>query len=192
MINNVSPSAGAQPAATDASQTASGGKTVYHTPFGDVMVDTLATPDTPAGTGRPAIPPVVVHAALAASNPAPAPAAPTPAAPATPTLESKFGNQPYLEKPAGTGPLGSYDFNPIYFATKSTADTVAQLVGGTVVEQNDMVTGGPFSQSAPNEMIQFADGRQVNAGIVANFFNHGYSQSYIDTLLKQVANGSNT
>jgi hypothetical protein len=187
MIDNVSPSGGAKPAATDASQPASSGKTIYHTPFGDVMVDTLATPDTPAGTGRPAVPPVVVHAALAASNPAPAAAAP-----ATPTLESEFGNQPYLDKPVGKNPVGQYDFNPIYFATKSTANTVAQLVGGTVVEQNDMVTGGPFSQSAPNEMIQFADGRQVNAGIVANFFNHGYPQSYIDTLLKQVASGSNT
>ena len=72
MINNVSPSAGAPPPATDASQTASSGKTIYHTPFGDVMVDTLATPETPAGAGRPAVPPVVVHAALAASNPAPA------------------------------------------------------------------------------------------------------------------------
>jgi hypothetical protein len=187
MIDNVSASAGAQPAATDASQTASGGKTIYHTPFGDVMVDTLATPDAGAGAGRPAIAPVVVHAALAASNPAPAAAAP-----ATPTLESEFGTQPYLDKPAGKGPLGPYDFNPIYFATRDTANTVAKLVGGTVVEQNDMVTGGPFAQSAPNEMIQFADGRQVNAGIVANFFNHGYPQSYIDTLLKQVADGSNT
>jgi hypothetical protein len=186
MIENVSASAGAQPAPTDASPAASSGMTVYHTPFGDVMVDTLATPATPAGAGRPAIPPVVVHPALATANPAPA-AAP----PAAPTLQAEFGNQPYLDKPTGKGPIGPYDFNPIYFATKDTANTVAKLVGGTVVEQNDMVTGGPFSQSAPNEMIQFADGRQVNAGLVANFFNHGYSQSYIDTLLKQVADGSN-
>src|ERR1700682_665809 len=187
MIDNVSPSGGAKPAATDASQPASSGKTIYHTPFGDVMVDTLATPDTAAGAGRPAIPPVVVHASLATSNPAPAAAAP-----ATPTLESVFGAHPYLDKPAGKGPLGPYDFNPIYFATRDPADKIAKLVGGTVVEQHDMVTGGPFEQSASNEMIQFADGRQVNAGIVANFFNHGYPQSYIDTLLKQVADRSNT
>jgi len=190
MIDNVSASAGAQPAPTDASPAANSGMTVYHTPFGDVMVDTLLSPSNPAGAGRPAIPPMVMHSALATTpNPAPAPAPPPPA---TPTLESEFGNQTFLDKPTGKGPLGPYDFNPIYFATKDTANTVAQLVGGTVVEQNDMVTGGPFSQSAPNEMIQFADGRQVNAGLVANFFNHGYSQSYIDTLLKQVADGSNT
>src|SRR5579864_7931233 len=107
MIDHVSPSAGAPPAATDSNQAASSSRTVYHTPFGDVMVDTLGNPDAAAGTGRPAIPPVVVHAALATSN-----ASPAAAAPATPTLESEFGQQPYLDKPSGKGPLGPYDFNP--------------------------------------------------------------------------------
>ena len=66
--------------------------------------------------------------------------------PAAPTLQSEFGSQPYLDNPTGTSPTGSYNFNPIYFATPQTAAQVASLVGGTVVERNDMVTGGPFHQ----------------------------------------------
>jgi len=189
MIDNVSPSAGASPAATTPAPAAGTTTTLYHTPFGDVMLETVAGADTSVGGGRPAVAPVVVHtAAPATADPTP-PSAP-PAPPAAPTVESTFGQQAYLDKPSGSGPLGSFDYNPIYFATRNTANQVAALVGGTVVEQNDMVTGGPFTQSAPNEMIQFADGRQVNAGLIANFYNHGYPQSYIDMLLKQVADGT--
>ena len=87
MINNVSPSAGASPAATEAAAPAASTRVVYHTPFGDVMVDTMGSPDTP-GAGRPAIAPIVVHAAT------PKEADPTamPAPPPTPTIESEFGH----------------------------------------------------------------------------------------------------
>jgi hypothetical protein len=179
MINSVT--APSTPAATDSAPAAGTTTTLYHTPFGDVMLQTIDGSET--GGGRPAVAPVVVH------TPAVAAAAPA-AVHATPSLQSEFGDQPYLDKPTGTGLLGSYDYNPIYFATRPTADKVAKLLGGTVVEKNTMVTGGPFTQSAPNEMIQFADGREVNAGVIANIFSHGYSQSYIDTLLKQVADGT--
>jgi hypothetical protein len=192
MIQNVSPFAGASPAATNAGPAAGATRTL-HTPFGDVILDTIAGTGAGAGGGQPASAPVVVHTApTAAADPKPPAAAPVaaPAATVAPTIESTFGQQAYLDKPSGTGPLGPYDYNPIYFATRDTANKVASLVGGTVVEKNDMVTGGPFQQSAPNEMIQFAGGRQVNAGLIANFYNHGYPQSYIDMLLKQVADGT--
>ena len=153
------------------------------------MVDTLATPDTRAGAGRPAIAPVVAHTATATTATETQPAGPPP----TPTLESEFGTQTFLDNPTFTGPLGdSFDYNPVYFATVQTAQKIASMVGGTVVEQNDMAPYGQFKQAAPNEMIQFADGHKVNAGVIASFFSHGYSQSYIDSLLQQVSEGTNT
>jgi hypothetical protein len=190
MIGNVTSSASVSAAAPDSSQTAASGKKLVHTPFGDVMVDEQSKPDFYAlfHTTAPAAnaTPTATVTAPAAHNPASA----DPAAPAAPTLESTFGSQPFLENPGGTGPRGAkWDYNPIYFATQATADKVASLVGGTVVEKNDITSGGPFQQSAPNELIQFTDGRTINAGLIANFFNHGYPQSYIDSLLKNVTNG---
>jgi hypothetical protein len=196
MVDNVS-STGNTPAtpAADSSQAASS-KKLYHTPFGDVMVDELATPNlldafrnynpaTTASTPSPAAatPQTSAEAARAANEPPPPPE--------TPTLDSEFGGQAYLDDPTGTGPTGvKYKYNQIYFATADTAAKVAAMVGGTVVEKNDMITGGPFKQSDPNQMIQFADGRQVNAGLIANFFNHGYPKSYIDSLLQKETDGT--
>ena len=110
---------------------------------------------------------------------------------ATPSLASEFGAQVFMSNPGGTGPGGAkWNYNPIYFATQATAEKVASLVGGTVVEKNDIVSGGgPFQQNMPNELIQFSDGRRVNAGLIANLFNHGYSQSYIDSQLQAITDG---
>jgi hypothetical protein len=193
MIANVSSSASLPAAAPDSSQTAASGKTLVHTPFGDVLVDAQSKPDfhalfsstpgTPSST--PATP-----STTPATPAAPNSATPDPAAAASPSLESVFGSQPFLNSPGGTGPGGAkWNYNPVYFATQATAEKVASLVGGTVVQKNDILTSGPFQQSAPNELIQFADGRTVNAGLIANFFNHGYPQSYIDSLLKNVTDG---
>lgn len=174
MISNISPSAGAPAAAPDSSQTAASGKTPSQTPFPDFYAlfnHTTAASETTTQASAPA---------------------PDTAAPANPSLESVFGSQPWLANPGGTGPNGTkWNYNPIYFATQATAEKVASMVGGTVVEKNDIITagGGPFQQTAPNELIQFADGRTVNAGLVANFFDHGYPQSYIDNLLKNVTDG---
>lgn len=182
MIGNISSPASLPAATPDSSQTAASGKTLVHTPFGDVLVDEQSKPDFYA----------LFHPATATAAPAAqkSSAAPDTAAPATPTVASVFGSQPWLDDPGGTGPNGAkWDYNPIYFATQATADKVASMLGGSVVEKNDIVTGGPFQQSAPNELIQFADGRTVNAGLIANMFNHGYPQSYIDALLKNETDG---
>lgn len=191
MIANVSSAAGAPAAAPDSGQAPASGKTLVHTPFGDVLVDEQSKPDfhalfssTPgAASSTPATP------SMSAATPAQQ-NSPTPDAAAKPSLESVFGSQPFLNNPGGTGPRGAtWNYNPVYFATQATAEKVAALVGGKVVEKNDILTSGPFQQSAPNEVIQFADGRTVNAGLIANFFNHGYPQSYIDSILKNVTDG---
>jgi hypothetical protein len=71
----------------------------------------------------------------------------------------------------------------MYFATKQTAETVAKMVGGKVVERNDILPSGPFSQMQPNQMVELPNGRVINAGLVASFYTHGYSQGYIDHMI---------
>jgi hypothetical protein len=109
----------------------------------------------------------------------------TPAQTPNPTAESVFGPNPWLSNPTGIAPNGQrYSYNPFYFATRETAAKVAEMAGGTVVESN-MLTGGGggFAQSQPNYMVRLSDGRMINPGLVASFYAHGYSQSYVDLMV---------
>ena len=211
MVNNVASSVTLPTTLPDNNQAASG-KTLVHTPWGDVMADEQSQPDfyalfhpmteqaAPAAqqtaTGQsPTQSTTTQQAATQQSSPQPAGAqqgASIKDPAATPTLESVFGAQPWMSSPGGTGPNGEkWGYNPVYFATAATAEKVASLVGGTVIQKNDIITagGGPFQQNAPNELIQFADGRTVNAGLIANEFNHGYSQAYIDAQIAAITDG---
>jgi hypothetical protein len=111
-----------------------------------------------------------------------------------PTPESVFGGSPWLANPVGKNPDGSeFSYNSWYFATPQAAAQVAQMLGGTVVSSNEFTApGSPFVQQQPNLMVQMPDGSQVNAGLVASFYSHGYSQSYIDTLISNEINGITT
>jgi hypothetical protein len=103
----------------------------------------------------------------------------------TPTAESVFGPTPWILDAGGTGPNGiTYKYNPSYFATPTTANIVAQMLGG-VVEEAYAITGkgGPFVQTYPNQMIRMPNGVLLNAGLIANIWNHGYPISYIETLV---------
>jgi len=64
------------------------------------------------------------------------------------------------------------------------------MLGGRVVAVNNTCPNGPFSQAQPNLMVQMPDGRMINAGLIASFYTHGYPQSYIDTLVANVVNGT--
>jgi hypothetical protein len=117
------------------------------------------------------------------------PAATPPAPPPPPTVQSVFGDNPWVANPGGQGPNGvTYGFNPTYFATPATAAKVAQMVGGTVVEKNAITPYGPFTQNQPNEMVQLPNGRQINAGIIASLYDHGYSQQDINRLISNEVN----
>ncbi|HJT88776.1 MAG TPA: hypothetical protein VJ732_12990 [Bryobacteraceae bacterium] len=181
MIEKLTANAGSMETAQNPPAT---GKTVLETPFGD-MVAELSGPDSLAAlfstsSGGPGGAPPAAQAAV----PPPAPA------PAIPTLQSVFGDQPYEDGATVTGPAGFFNYNPIYFATPQTAAKIAGLVGGSVVQTDAMTANGPYAQNAPNEMIQFAGGRTVNAGLIADFYNHGYPQSYIDSLLEREIQGT--
>lgn len=93
-----------------------------------------------------------------------------------------FGANPWVTDPTGNGPGGVTNYNPIYFATTQTAQTVAQMVGGTVVSMNDITSapGSPFQQSQPNLMVQLPDGGLINPGLVADIYTHGWSQSFVN------------
>jgi hypothetical protein len=201
MIEKLSDNGSIPQPADSAQKPAAGAKTLYHTPFGDVMVDELSTPNlalfatkAPDQGGTPsAAATIAVPAASAATLPAAAPAVVAPAAPGMPTAQALFGSDPWLDAPGGTGPDGSkWNFNPIYFATPQTAAKIAAMVGGTVVEKDAILSapGSPFHQSAPNQMIALPNGREVYAGLIADFYNHGYPQSFIDRLLKSEIEGT--
>ena len=117
-----------------------------------------------------------------------APPPPTPA----PTAESVFGPNPWVTNPTCQGPDGSsISYNPYYFATASTAAKVAQMVGGTVVQAYQFTpNGGGFAQQQSNYMVKLADGRLINPGLVASFYTHGYSQSYVDQMVANEVNNA--
>ena len=96
-----------------------------------------------------------------------------------------FGPNPWMSNPTGIGPNGvAFNYNQYYFATPQTAATVANMVGGKVVQTNQFTpSGGAFLQQQPNYMVQLPDGRMINPGLVASFYTHGYPQSYIDMMV---------
>jgi hypothetical protein len=96
-----------------------------------------------------------------------------------------------MSNPGGQAPNGvAYSYNPYYFATPSTAAKVAQMLGGKVVETNAITPFGPFQQNQPNEMVQLPNGRLINAGLVAEFYAHGYPQAFIDRLVAAEVTGN--
>jgi hypothetical protein len=110
---------------------------------------------------------------------------------ANPTAQSVFGDQPWVQDPQGAGLGASWDYNPIYFASQATAQKVADMVGGTVIEQNVMTSNpaSPLQQSQPNEMVQLKDGSVVNPGLIADFYDHNYSQSYVNQMIQNEIQG---
>ncbi|MGO9009684.1 MAG: hypothetical protein ACLQPN_06235 [Bryobacteraceae bacterium] len=130
--------------------------------------------------------------AEAAAEAAAASAASAAKAATPPTAQSAFGPNVWMSDPIGLNPDGTtFEYNPIYFATESTAQTVAQMVGGTVVTENVFTqpASDPFVQQQPNYMVQMPNGALINPGLVASFYTFGFSQSQIDTMIAQeVAN----
>ena len=124
--------------------------------------------------------PAAATATPAANSTAPADAANDPAGPL-------FGANPWLTDPTGNGPGPVTHYNPVYFATAQTAQTVAQMVGGTVVSMQVLTSapGSPFQQDEPNLMVQLPNGGLINPGLIADIYTHGWNQAFEN---QQVAN----
>lgn len=94
-----------------------------------------------------------------------------------------FGPNPWLTDPTGENPDGTVThYNPVYFATQQTAQTVAKMLGGTVTQSVQITTapGSPFQQNQPNYMVQLPNGGQINAGFIADLYTHGWNQTFIN------------
>ena len=124
-------------------------------------------------------------------SPTPVATLPAPAttSPMAPTAESLFGDNPWSGDAGGTGPNGSYGYNHYYFATPQTAAKVAQMLGGKVVAMNAITPYGPFKQNQPNQMVQMPDGKLINAGLVAGFYDHGFTQQMVDKMIAAEVSG---
>lgn len=173
------------------------------TPFGEVLIDEAAAPDFRALFGGSQ-----ASSATANSSPAAATAGQSTSADASSlvpaavralvapgaalnqngglTAESLFGTDIFLKNPSGHGGYHVWNYNPAYFATRQTADIVAKMLGGIVIERNDICSGaGGLFQDQPNEMVQLPNGKLVNAGIVADIFNHESCQVMQNKLLQE-------
>jgi hypothetical protein len=122
----------------------------------------------------------------------PSPASPQTALASTQIVSdpnSPFGPNPFMTDPTGYGPLGSptTHYNPVYFATQQTANTVAQMLGGKVVQDQELTSasGSPFQQDQMNYMVQLPGGGLVNPGFIADIYTHGWSQSMINQQVQQ-------
>src|SRR5260370_156852 len=60
----------------------------------------------------------------------PVPSVAAPPKPLLPTAQAVFGDNPWIANPGGVAPNGvTYGYNPEYFATRTTADTLAKMYG---------------------------------------------------------------
>ncbi|HMC61555.1 MAG TPA: hypothetical protein VKJ01_20355, partial [Candidatus Solibacter sp.] len=76
--------------------------------------------------------------------------------------------------------------------TPATAAKLAQMLGGKVVTTNAITPYGPFTQNQPNQMVQLPNGKVLNAGIIADIYNHGYSQQQINMMVSAEVNDTTT
>jgi hypothetical protein len=78
---------------------------------------------------------------------------------------------PTFRTATGTDGLQTWGLNRTYFATLETAQWIANRYGtGQTIEVPFGGAGGPFSASANEYHIKLADGRLVNAGILAGYY----------------------
>jgi hypothetical protein len=88
------------------------------------------------------------------------------------------------------GVPASWSLNPDYFASRETADWVAKKYGtGEVVELPYGGDGGPFQASEKEFHIKLANGKTVNAGILAAYYDRNPESQFpgvADKLIKDV------
>jgi hypothetical protein len=91
------------------------------------------------------------------------------AAAPTPHADSSF--VPAFRKATGTDGAITWSLNSTYFATKETAQWIAAKFGtGEVAEVPFGGNGGIFASDANELHIKLKDGRLVNAGLLAGYF----------------------
>jgi hypothetical protein len=96
----------------------------------------------------------------------------------------------FLQNQTVTGPNGySSNMNPIYFADPATAQRMAQQLGAELFYGDQFGSPGSPTSFPQQALLRLPNGQVVNAGLVANTYNHGYSQNTIDQILAGIING---
>jgi hypothetical protein len=103
-----------------------------------------------------------------------------------------LGSSPFMNSPTGNGPTGSFGFNPTYFPTRETAETIAQMLGGKVVPQTAILSspGSPFHQDQLNYMVELPNGNVINPGFIAQAIASKQPRSTIDALIYSEVNNT--
>jgi hypothetical protein len=110
---------------------------------------------------------------LALFEPPPSPVVAQAATPGTASVSSEATFVPEFQQnlQVVSSYGGSSSLNPLYFATRETADWIAKKYGtGEVVELPYAGTGGPYSADATEFYIKLPNGRLVNAGLLADYY----------------------
>jgi len=86
---------------------------------------------------------------------------------------------PAFRSATGTDGQITWNLNSGYFATKETAQWIANKYGtGEVVEKPFGGSGGLFAASATEYHIKLRDGREVNAGILAGYYERNPPEKF--------------
>jgi hypothetical protein len=142
---------------------------------------------------------------LQAATPTTVDTTPTPTPVAAPTyfagsnipVQNPFGPDPYMSNPTqnifaandGSAKMIPQSLAAYYFPTQQTAQTVAQLFGGTVfTEAPD--PGNPFTLNQPRYMVRLANGTEINPGIISHFYDTRSDTPFqLQQLVQDVLNG---
>jgi hypothetical protein len=111
-------------------------------------------------------------------------------------IQNPFGPNPYLANPTqnifsndSTGKMVPQSLAAYNFPTQQTAQTVAQLFGGSVfTEAPD--PGNPFTLNQPRYMVRLANGTEINPGIISHFYDTRSDTPFqLKQLVQDVLNG---
>jgi hypothetical protein len=150
---------------------------LFGNPLPAAIPFSAANPPLPFGYPDPATGPATAAASAAISTPAHG-AAGSSAAPFVPVFQNAT---------VGDG-TNVWPANHDYFASQQTAQWIANKYGtGQLVTTPFEGSGGPFGASASEYQIVLADGRMVNAGILASYYERNPESQFpglADTLIR--------
>jgi hypothetical protein len=110
--------------------------------------------------------------------------------------QNPFGPDPYFTNPTqnifagnGSSQMVRQSLAPYYFPTQQTAQTVAQLFGGTVfVQSQDSLC--PFTLNQPTYMVRLANGTEINPGIISHIYDtRSDTPAQLQQMVQDVVNG---
>jgi hypothetical protein len=75
--------------------------------------------------------------------------------------------------------------NNAYYADDATAQRLASALGAKVVRESPIGAGQGSAQAPDAATLQFPGGQKINAGVLANLLDRGYSRDYVESQLSK-------